>query len=307
MREALSALLVAEAKADPAFVVLSGDHGYALFDALRQASPAQFVNVGVCEQGMVGYASGMAALGMRPVAYGLAAFVPIRVLEQIKLDLCYPSRPVILLGDGAGVVYAALGSSHQCGEDLACLKPLPNLRIYSPCDEHELRACWTEARQAQGPSYIRLGKSDRPAAHTAPPSGGSAPHWVHAAPGARACLVATGSMVGLCQGLGRELGVSVLSVPCLKPLDPGLAGLLKPFATVIVVDEHSREGGLASSVADRLAEAGPNPFPRFVALTLADQFADKVGSYQYALSEHGLSDAQVRARVQGILGPGAAG
>ncbi|HTB34273.1 MAG TPA: transketolase C-terminal domain-containing protein [bacterium] len=307
MREALSSLLVERAQADPAFLVLSGDHGYALFDALRQASPSQFVNVGVCEQGMVGYAAGMAALGLKPVIYGLAAFVPMRVLEQIKLDLCYPSRPVIMLGDGAGVVYSALGSSHQCGEDLACLKPLPNLRIFSPCDEHELRACLDEAQRAAGPSYIRLGKSDRPAAHTARPAAGTAPHWVHDAPGAKACLVATGSMVSLCQGLGRELGAAVLSVPCLKPLDPGLAGLLKPFATVIVVDEHSREGGLASSVADRLAEAGPNPFPRFVAITLADQFADKVGSYQYALSEHGLSDTQVRARVQAILAAGAAG
>jgi transketolase len=300
MREALSGMLVAEAKADPAFLVLSGDHGYALFDALRQASPGQFVNVGVCEQGMVGYAAGMAAVGLKPVIYGLAAFVPMRVLEQIKLDLCFLPRPVIMLGDGAGVVYSALGSSHQCGEDLACLKPLPNLSIYSPCDEHELKACFDEARLNPGPSYIRLGKSDRPVAHDGA-LGHTGPHWVHRVPGSAACLVATGSMVSLCQGLGRELGLSVLSVPRLKPWDLGLAGLLKPFSTIIVVDEHSREGGLASSVADRLAEAGPNPFPRFVAVTLADKFAEKVGSYQYALSEHGLSDAQVRARVLGII------
>lgn len=300
MREALSEILVARALADPHFVVLSGDHGYALFDALRRRAPAQFVNVGVCEQGMVGYAAGMAAEGLHPLVYGLAAFVPLRVLEQVKLDLCHPRRRVILLGDGAGLVYSSLGSSHQCGEDLACLKALPHLRIYSPCDAPELRACLAEAAEADGPSYLRIGKSDRPPAHVGEAS--TSPHFVHTVAGADTCLVASGSMVSLCQALGRDMGLAALSVPRLKPLEAGLAGLLKPFGRIIVVEEHSREGGLASSVADRLAEAGPQPFPRFHALCLRDQFAEKAGSYQYALSEHGLDDGQVRARVRALLG-----
>jgi transketolase len=301
VRELLSGLIVRHAKADPTFMMLSGDHGYALFDAIRRECPDQFVNVGVCEQGMVGYAAGMAAVGMRPVIYGLASFVPLRVLEQVKLDLCHPSHPVLMLGDGAGVVYSSLGSSHQCAEDVACLMPLPNLKIYSPCDEHELGHCFADAWAHKGPSYIRIGKSDRPPAHASAKEASAAPHWVHQTAGAKACLVATGSMVSLCKSLGAKLGASVLSVPTLKPLEASLAGLLKPFATVVTVEEHSRHGGLASVLAQLLVQARPQPFPRVEALALQEHFAEKAGSYQYALSEHDLDDAQVERRLKEIL------
>ena len=80
--------------ADPRLVLLTGDHGYALFDEFRRACPGQYINAGVAEQNMVGVAAGLAKAGFRPVVYGLSAFVPIRVLEQIKLDVCYEQLPV---------------------------------------------------------------------------------------------------------------------------------------------------------------------------------------------------------------------
>ena len=151
MRHALSPLLLEAAEQDERFLVLSGDHGYELFDGLRTRYPERFVNVGVAEQSMVGIAAGLCRVGFRPCIYGLAAFVPMRVLEQVKIDLCHGSLPVIMLGDGAGLVYSVLGASHQCGEDIACLRSLPNIAVYSPCDAHEFRACWSEARQASHP------------------------------------------------------------------------------------------------------------------------------------------------------------
>src|SRR5471032_813974 len=113
MRDAFSNALVAAAKNDPKVLLLTGDHGYALFDAFRKSCPDQYINCGIAEQNMVGVAAGLAKAGFKPVVYGLAAFVPIRVLEQIKIDVCYENLPVTLIGDGAGVVYAQLGTSHQ--------------------------------------------------------------------------------------------------------------------------------------------------------------------------------------------------
>ncbi len=122
MRNAFSRALVDAARNDPRVVLLTGDHGYALFDEFRQVSPEQYVNAGVAEQNMVGVAAGLAKAGLRPVVYGLSAFVPVRVLEQIKLDICYEQLPVLLIGDGAGVVYSSLGTSHQSTEDIAALR-----------------------------------------------------------------------------------------------------------------------------------------------------------------------------------------
>src|SRR4029079_453231 len=118
VRTAFSRALVRAATADPRVVLLTGDHGYALFDDFRASCPGQYVNAGVAEQNMVGVAAGLAKGGLRPIVYGLSAFVPMRVLEQIKLDVCYEQLPVVFIGDGAGVVYSALGSSHQSTEDL---------------------------------------------------------------------------------------------------------------------------------------------------------------------------------------------
>src|ERR1043165_8337677 len=93
----------------------------------------------------------LAKAGFRPCVYGLSAFVPVRVLEQIKLDVCYERLPVVFIGDGAGVVYSHLGSSHQCTEDIAALRALPHLSILSPADDLEMAACMELALTADGP------------------------------------------------------------------------------------------------------------------------------------------------------------
>src|SRR3954471_14225775 len=110
MRTAFSKSLVEAAVADPRVVLLTGDHGYALFDEFRRLCPAQYLNAGVAEQNMVGVAAGLAKGGLRPIVYGLSACVPMRVLEQIKRDVCYESLPIVFIGDGAGVVYGQLGA-----------------------------------------------------------------------------------------------------------------------------------------------------------------------------------------------------
>src|SRR5215216_1961907 len=159
MREKFSNLLTKAALADKRILLLTGDHGYALFDEFRKNCPDQYINCGVAEQNMVGVAAGLAKAGFRPVVYGLAAFVPMRVLEQIKIDVCYEELPVVFVGDGAGVVYAQLGTSHQCTEDVAVLRPLPNLSIVSPADRFELQYCWKHLLQNDGAGYLRFGKA----------------------------------------------------------------------------------------------------------------------------------------------------
>jgi transketolase len=300
MREALSNLLVETAKEDERFLVLSGDHGYALFDALRAQRPSQFVNVGVAEQNMIGVASGLTKVGFRPCVYGLASFVPIRVLEQIKLDLCHAKAPVVLLGDGAGLVYSTLGVSHQSGEDIACLRPLPNISIYSPCDEWELRSCWREARRLDHPAYIRIGKADRPAVH-ASPLADTEPAWTQRSSAATcgALLVATGAMTSVATEVAQSLDFDCISVPRLKPLAPSLAALAMHYRRTIVLEEHVAAGGLFSSLIELLADAGGTETVCTVShVGLRSHFTESAGCYDHALAEHGLTRASIRSAVE---------
>ena len=215
MRARLAELLREYAISDSRVHVLSGDHGYALFDSLRKVLPNQFLNVGVAEQNMVGLAAGLAKGGLRPVVYGLASFVPMRVLEFIKMDVCYEALPVVFLGDGAGLVYSTLGASHQCGEDIAVLAPLPNMTIYSPADAAELEYCFRAAMaDTQGASYIRIGKSDRPEVHGVDGVLTVEDGCVEVgATGSKTTFFATGSMVSTALELAKTLPARVVSVP----------------------------------------------------------------------------------------------
>jgi transketolase len=304
MRERLSDLMVSAAIEDEHFVILSGDHGYSLFDKLRKERPSAFVNVGVAEQNMIGLAAGLVRTGFHPCVYGLAAFVPIRVLEQIKLDLCFSKLPVILLGDGAGLVYSTLGVSHQCGEDIACLRALPELAIYSPCDEYELVTCWNEARRLSAPSYIRLGKGDRPAVHDRPPCD-TEPFftWRDELRAGDAVVVSTGSTVSVCTEWCRGHGVACLSVPRIKPFPTHLITLLEPSSKVVVVEEHCRAGGLWSSIIEHreIFRQEGRSSARITPIALAAEFTHTSGSYQQALSEHDMSDERVRERLHASL------
>lgn len=300
MRDAFSNALVRLAEQDPKLLLLTGDHGYALFDEFRSRAPGQYINAGIAEQNMVGMAAGLARLGFRPFVYGLSAFVPVRVLEQIKLDIAHDDLPVVLLGDGAGFVYSHLGTSHQSTEDIACTRALPGLTILSPADAHEMTACMDLAYACRRPVYMRMGKSDRGAVHDAalpPLQTGGLLQLCAGAPGGLV-LLATGSMVRTALDVVQQglPDAAVWSVPSIKPLDAdAVIAATAATAGVVVLEEHSTLGGLGSAIAELLGERRPTPILR---IGVEDRFSQHCGTYAYLLREHGLDTETVTARIQ---------
>lgn len=301
MRNAFAAALVRAAQSDPRVVLLTGDHGYALFDEIRRVCPDQYLNAGIAEQNMVGVAAGLAKAGYRPIVYGLSAFVPVRVLEQIKLDVCYESLPVIFAGDGAGVVYSALGTSHQSTEDVAALRGLPSLSILSPADAAEMTASMDLALSSDGPVYLRMGKSDLGTVHTTLPAlqwgrmvrvreGGGPLVWL-----------ATGSMVVPALAAARAFpGSAVWSVPSIKPLDAEhVAEVCRPYEAAVVLEEHSVYGGLGAAVAEATSTHSPAWVCR---VGIQDRFSRYCGTYEYLMREHGLDVESVERRVREFIG-----
>lgn len=307
MRATFSDTLVAAAKADPKVLLLTGDHGYALFDPFRKACPDQYINCGIAEQNMIGVAAGLAKAGFRPIVYGLAAFVPIRVLEQIKIDLCYESLPVVIAGDGAGVVYAQLGTSHQSTEDIAALRALPGIEIYSPADRHELAACMQSALAAPGPSYLRMGKADLGDVHAAStfPLGIKAAQSMGDA-NSDTLLIATGSGVSLALAAAPKIGgAQVLSIPCIKPLDhSAVIQHSMGKRTIVVIEEHNIAGGLGSLIAETLIGQFKGQFLR---IGVKDRFTSHCGGYPYVMREHGLDLDSVVTTIESALTPASPG
>lgn len=302
MRAAFSDALVRLAKADPKVLLLTGDHGYALFDDFRRECPTQYINAGIAEQNMVGMAAGLARTGFRPVVYGLSAFIPVRVLEQIKLDIAHDQLPVIMIGDGAGFVYSHLGTSHQSTEDIACTRAIPHLSVYSPADRFEVTVCMDLAYQSKGPVYLRMGKSDRGDVHTQMPRpsiGALLPIQQGQAGGVS--FIATGSMVRTAVDIAAAdyPGAAVWSAPFIKPLDQKqVADICAQSRAVVVLEEHSVLGGLGSAIAEIASELAP---VRLLRIGVPDRFSQHCGTYEYLLKEHGLDRAAVAQRVQAFV------
>jgi len=207
---------------------------------------------------------------------------------------------VIFLGDGAGLVYAQLGISHQCCEDVAALRALPTMAIFSAADGQEMAACAQLALERSGPSYLRIGKSDLGEIHDRPVSlllgellelrPGSGPMaWL-----------ATGSMAKRSlAAAARWPGSAVWSVPCLKPIDTDqLRRICARHRLVITAEEHALEGGLGSVVCEAAAEQGQT---RVCRIGVENAFLNRCGRYEYLLQQHELGVKAIIARVARFL------
>jgi transketolase len=302
MRAAFSDALVRLAKADPNALLLTGDHGYALFDDFRRECPAQYINAGIAEQNMVGMAAGLARAGFRPFVYGLSAFIPVRVIEQIKLDVAHDKLPVVFLGDGAGFVYSHLGTSHQSTEDIACTRAIPNLSVFSPADRFEMTTCMEVAYQTKAPVYLRMGKSDRGDVHA------GMPHprvgrllEVKAGQARDIVFIATGALVRTAIDIAAAAypEAAVWSVPFIKPIDTQqVVSICAQSLAIVVLEEHSVLGGLGSAIAEIASELAP---VRILRVGVLDRFSHHCGSYEYLLEEHGLDRVAIEQRIRGFL------
>ncbi len=289
MRKALSDSLLRAAQNNPKVILLTGDHGYALFDEFRKYFPDQYLNAGIAEQNMVGMAAGLARGGYLPIVYGLSAFIPVRVLEQIKLDVCHDNLPVIFLGDGAGFVYSSFGTSHQSTEDIACTRAIPNLNIFSPADRFEMKAVMDLSLDLKLPSYIRIGKSDVGDVHSAElvPTPASLLK-IKDVINSKISIIATGSMVKMAlNAVNAEIiQASVWSAPSIKPINVSqVVDLCKGSDLIITMEEHSVYGGLGSVVAEIACEFAPLKVLR---IGVKDRFSHYCGTYEYLLKEHNL-------------------
>ncbi len=105
MRRAFSDTLVALAEENPRVMFLTGDLGFQVFDDFKLKFGPRYLNVGIAEAQMICASAGLAMEGWRPVAYSIASFATARAFEQIRISVCYPGLPVVVVGAGGGYTY----------------------------------------------------------------------------------------------------------------------------------------------------------------------------------------------------------
>jgi 1-deoxy-D-xylulose-5-phosphate synthase len=269
--------------------------------------PLRFFDVGIAEQHAVTFAAGMAVHGLRPVVAIYSSFMQ-RAYDSVIHDVCLQNLPVIFALDRAGLV-GADGPTHHGSFDLSFLRPIPNLTVMAPRDEHELRRALATALAHDGPFALRyprgagegvdLGQPVEPFGIGCGEKLRDGRHGV-------LCAVGTGVPVALAvaeQLAGEGVELSVVDARFIKPLDGDLlAGEAVRTSRVITLEENALMGGFGSAVLECLAERQISvPVLR---LGLPDRFIEQ-GSQGELRQRCALDVAGVAEQVRKFVAGGA--
>lgn len=292
------------AETDKRIVLLSGDLGYHVLDNFASRYPERYFNAGIAEQNMASVAAGLALEGLVPCMYSTGCFPTLRCIEQIRNSICYHNANVKIIAVGGGFIYGQLGMSHHATEEIAALRALPNMTVFSPADPDEAVSVIRTAMAHDGPCYIRLGRGGEQSLHVGLMEDDVRKIQLFRSNG-RICIMATGSILTevlkAADILASEgIDVKVCNCITLKPIDrEGIALTADSVDAIVTVEEHNVIGGLGSAVADILCARGGR-IPRLIKLGLQDEYTSIVGSSAYLRDQYGVSADRIAATVRAL-------
>ena len=301
MRREVVKTIYEHALQDPRIFFLTADLGHALMEEFQTNLPKQYVNIGVAEQNMIGIAAGLALSGNRVFVYSITPFSTMRCYEQIKVDVCYQNIGVVVIGVGAGYAYSNFGCTHHAIEDIAIMRVLPNMKIFSPANPFEAGSITKHLISQSYPAYLRIGKG-----------GESNPEKEYEfdinrgliiRPGTDIAIFSTGAVVSEAVRTSqiledKRISTEVISIHSLKPLDTELVtDRAANRKAIFVIEEHNIIGGLGSAIAEVICESDIIIKPTFKRFGVPDKYVHLAGSQDFMRKQCGFSAEQVAEQI----------
>ena len=261
-RDVYGQTLIEIGRHDPNLVVLDADlSGSTRTCLFAKEFKDRFFNFGVAEQNMMAASAGLASCGKTVFVSTFAIFAAGRAWDQLRNTAAYNNFNIKVVATHAGVSVGPDGASHQALEDIALMRLIPYMKIIAPCDGPQTKDAVWAAYQTPGPVYVRLG---RPKVPTIEGRGvfkfGEAEVLTK---GKDVSIVACGIM--LKQALDaaavlekEKVSCRVINVHTIKPIDAQtLINAARETKGMVVCEEHTIVGGLASAVDEVVAENHP--------------------------------------------------
>ena len=304
-RESFGEALCRLAETNNDIVVLDADLAAATKTGVfKKAYPDRFFDCGIAECNMVGIAAGLATCGKIPFAASFAMFSAGRAFEQVRNSVCYPKLNVKIVGSHAGISVGEDGATHQCCEDIALMRAIPNMVVINPCDHYEMIEAVKAMAEHQGPCYVRLGRLAVETINHNDDYKFELGKGIQLKDGKDITIVATGLMVQEAVKAAaalKEEGIDarVINIHTIKPLDEEIIiKAAKETGKVLVVEEHSVIGGLGEAVTSLLAENYPVPVKK---IGVNDTFGYS-GPAVELLKKFGLSAENIQNTTKEFLG-----
>ncbi|MEU5634980.1 1-deoxy-D-xylulose-5-phosphate synthase [Streptomyces rishiriensis] len=272
-------------------------------DKFAKAFPDRVYDVGIAEQHAAVSAAGLAAGGVHPVFAVYATFLN-RAFDQVLMDVALHKCGVTFVLDRAGVT-GTDGASHNGMWDMSILQVVPGLRLAAPRDADQVRAQLREAVEVDdAPTVVRFSKG---AVGPAVPavgrvgamdvlrdSGTDTPDVL---------LVSVGALAPMCLEIATLLDrqgitTTVVDPRWVKPVDEAMAPLAERHRVVVTVEDNSRVGGVGSTIAQALRDAGVDvPLRDF---GIPPRFLDHASRAE-VMAEIGLTAPDIARQVTGLV------
>lgn len=276
---------------------------------MMEAMPGRTFDVGIAEGHAVTFSAGMAKEGLLPFCNIYSAFAQ-RAYDNIIHDVAILGLPVVLCLDRAGLV-GPDGPTHHGAFDMAALRPIPNLTIASPMDEHELRRLmYTAQLPGKGPFVIRYPRGRGVLRDWRCPLREIAVGTGRRLKEGRDVAVLTIGPIGntaaeaIAEAERESAGLSVAhyDLRFLKPLDERLLReVAERFGRIVTVEDGARAGGMGSAVLEWMADHGFAP--RMTRLGLPDSFVEH-GTVEQLMHITGIDKDGIKAAIKAAAAQG---
>lgn len=304
-REGYGEGLCALAEVRPDLLVLDADLAAATKTGIfKKKYPEKHFECGIAEANMMGVAAGIATTGKLVFASSFAMFAAGRAFEIIRNSICYPKLNVKIGATHGGISVGEDGATHQCNEDIAIMRALPNMTVINPADYVEAKAAVVAMADFVGPTYLRFGRLAVPIYNDEKTYKFEVGKGITIKDGKDITIIATGLMVAEAMDAANALheqGIDarVINIHTIKPIDRDIIiKAAKETGKIITVEEHTVIGGLGSAVGDVVLEECPVPV---IKIGVNDVFG-RSGAAKELLKDYGLCAENIVAVTKAALG-----
>jgi transketolase len=287
-------------------VGMTADLGkYTDLHIFAKAFPDRYYQMGMAEQLLMGAAAGLANEGAQPFVTTYAVFATRRAYDFMHQTIAEDNLDVKIVCALPGLT-TGYGPSHQAAEDLALMRAMPNMTVIDPCDALEIEQMVPAIAAHAGPVYARLLRGNVPLVLDEYGYQFELGKAKLLRDGAEVLVISSGIMTMRALEVAKVLqddglGVAVVHVPTIKPLDTEtiLREAQRSGRLVVVAENHTVIGGLGEAVAGTLMRAGVNvPFRQ---VGLPDAFLD-AGALPTLHDRYGISTSVMASTIRGWLG-----
>lgn len=267
---------------------------------LRQYFPDRVFEAGIAEQHMVSMCAGLATYGFIPFCGTFTPFATRRACDQIAVSVCYANTNVKIIGTDEGISAEVNGATHMSVEDISVVRAIPNLVIFSPADNTELKKALPQIVSYQGPVYLRMQRKTVMDLYDDSYAFDLFKADVYRQ-GSDVTLLSMGAIMPVevmaAMDALKEIGISAefINVHTIKPLDEEtILCSLNKTGCAVVCENHNIVGGLGAAVAELTAQKLPVPIEM---IGIQDHFGE-VGYIPYLKEKFHMTAADIVAAAK---------